>query len=210
MTTIFLIFSRILDQINAKEFSRISERPWDFLEQLCTGTWPGQKNTSNNETKNNDSRKATRQDLVTKWQKKSTDRVFLGKVPFRMQTTNNSLSTISSPVTTSSRLLPDNIRAQEIEPQTFLEGKLVVSGSKKRVIEIADIVTWIEAFTIFSMILCHTFLSCWKDLNQYKLLIIQTAGAFLTDRGSTTTSPSEKKPSLLAENLIERIKNHCV
>ena len=26
-------------------------------------------------------------------------------------------------------LLPDNIRAQEIEPQAFLEGKLVVSGS---------------------------------------------------------------------------------
>ena len=54
-------------------------------------------------------------------------------------------------------VLSDNIRAQEIEPQAFLEGKLVVSGSKKRVIEIADIVTWIEAFTIFSMILCHTF-----------------------------------------------------
>ena len=75
-------------------------------------------------------------------------------------------------------LLPDNIRAQEIEPQAFLEGKLVVSGSKKRVIEIADIVTWIEAFTIFSMILCHTFPSRWKDLNQYKLLIIQTARRF--------------------------------
>ena len=75
-------------------------------------------------------------------------------------------------------LLPDNIRAQEIEPQAFLEGKLVVSGSKKRVIEITDIVTWIEAFTIFSMILCHTFPSRWKDLNQYKLLIIQTARRF--------------------------------
>ena len=75
-------------------------------------------------------------------------------------------------------LLPDNIRAQEIEPQVFLEGKLVVSGSKKRVVEIADIITWIEAFTIFSMILCHTFPSRWKDLNQYKLLIIQTARRF--------------------------------
>ena len=32
-------------------------------------------------------------------------------------------------------LLPDNIRTQEIEPQAFLEGKLVVSGSKKRVID---------------------------------------------------------------------------
>ena len=85
-------------------------------------------------------------------------------------------------------LLPDNIRAQEIEPQAFLEGKLVVSGSKKRVVEIADIITWIEAFTIFSMILCLTFPSRWKDLNQYKLLlIIQTARHF------PDKSPSEKK-----------------
>ena len=43
-------------------------------------------------------------------------------------------------------------------------------GSKKWVIEIADIVTWTEAFTIFWMTLCHTFPSC-----QYKLLITQTA-----------------------------------
>ena len=75
-------------------------------------------------------------------------------------------------------LLPDNIRAQEIEPLAFLEGKLVVSGSKKRVVEIADIITLIEAFTIFCMILCHTFPSCWNDLNQYKLLIIQTTRCF--------------------------------
>ena len=75
-------------------------------------------------------------------------------------------------------LLPDNIRAQEIEPQAFLEGTLVVLVSKKRVVEIADIVTWIEAFTIFCMILCHTFPSRWKDINQYKLLIIQTARRF--------------------------------
>lgn len=75
-------------------------------------------------------------------------------------------------------LLPDNIRAQEIEPQAFLEGKLVVAGSKKRIVEIEDIVTWIEAFTIFSMILCNSFPARWKDLNQYKLLIIQTAKRF--------------------------------
>ena len=31
------------------------------------------------------------------------------------------------------------------------------TGSKKRVTEIADIVTWTEAFTIFWMTLCHTF-----------------------------------------------------
>ena len=75
-------------------------------------------------------------------------------------------------------LLPDNIRPQEIEPQAFLEWKLVVLGSKKRVVEIADIITWTEAFTIFCMIFCHTFPSRWKDLNHYKLLIIQTARCF--------------------------------
>ena len=69
-------------------------------------------------------------------------------------------------------LFPDNIRAQEIER------KLAVSGSTKRVIEITDIITCIEAFIIFSMILCHTSPSCWKDLNLYKLLIIHTARRF--------------------------------
>ena len=54
----------------------------------------------------------------------------------------------------------------------------MVSGSKKRVIEIADIVTWTDAFTTFSMILCHTFPSRWKNLNQYKLLITQTVRPF--------------------------------
>ena len=63
-------------------------------------------------------------------------------------------------------LLPDKIQAQEIKAHVFLEGKLVVSGSKKRVVEIADMVTWTEAFTIFCMILCHTFPSRWKGLNQ--------------------------------------------
>ena len=75
-------------------------------------------------------------------------------------------------------LFPDNIRAHEIEPKACLEGKLAVSGSKKRVIEITDIITWIKAFIIFSMILCHTSPSRWKNLNQYKLLIIQTARRF--------------------------------
>ena len=52
-------------QINAKEFPGIPEKwPWDFLEQFCTGTWPGQENTSNIETKNNDNRKATKQNSL--------------------------------------------------------------------------------------------------------------------------------------------------
>ena len=63
-------------------------------------------------------------------------------------------------------LLRDNIQAQEIKAHVFLEAKLVVSRSQKRVVEIADIVTWIEVFTIFCMILCHTFPSRWKGLRQ--------------------------------------------
>ena len=74
-------------------------------------------------------------------------------------------------------LLPDNIRAQEIEPQAFLEGKLVVSGPKKPVIEIADIVTWIEAFTIFSMILSHTFPSPCKSWLHYDIAFRKEAAA---------------------------------
>ena len=46
-------------------------REFFFLEQFCAGTWPGQKNTSNDETKNNDNRKATKQELVRKWLKKA-------------------------------------------------------------------------------------------------------------------------------------------
>ena len=58
-------------------------KPWDFLKQFCTGTWPGQENTSNIETKSNDNRKATKRELdryeVTK--ENIADRIFfLGKV----------------------------------------------------------------------------------------------------------------------------------
>ena len=45
-------------------------------------------------------------------------------------------------------LLAENLKAQETEPQTYLDGKLLVSSSKKRIQEITDIVTWVEAFTV--------------------------------------------------------------
>ena len=53
-------------------------------------------------------------------------------------------------------LLAENLKAQEVEPQTFLDGKLVVSSTKKRVTEITDIITWVQAFTVYSWILCST------------------------------------------------------
>ena len=68
-----------------------------------------------------------------------------------------------------------NLRGLEQEPQTFLEGKLLVFSSKCRQFEVKDILTWVEAFTIFQMALCAVFLHRWSDLTKYKLLIIQTA-----------------------------------
>ena len=71
-------------------------------------------------------------------------------------------------------LLSANLRTAEHEPQTFLDGKLVVS-KKRRAVEIQDILTWTEAFTIFQMVMCATHPHRWPDLTKYKLLIIQTA-----------------------------------
>ena len=75
-------------------------------------------------------------------------------------------------------LLPDNLKANESETQTFLEGKLVVAPARKRIVEIQDILTWVEAFTIYSIILCASQPARWADLSHYKLLIIQTAKKF--------------------------------
>ena len=47
-----------------RNFPRIPEKPWDFLEKFCSGTWPDQENTSNIENKRNDNRNATKKDFV--------------------------------------------------------------------------------------------------------------------------------------------------
>ena len=60
-------------------------------------------------------------------------------------------------------LLSANLRTAEHEPQTFLNGKLVVSN-KRRVVEIQHILTWTEAFTIFQMVMCATHPHLWPDL----------------------------------------------
>ena len=75
-------------------------------------------------------------------------------------------------------LLAENIRAQEAEPHTYLDGKLLVAPGKKRVVEITDILTWIQAFTIYQWIVCSTYPSRWQDTIQYKLLILHTASQF--------------------------------
>ena len=71
-------------------------------------------------------------------------------------------------------LLAGNLKAQETKPQTYLDRKLLVSSTKKRVQEITDIVTWVEAFTVYSWILCSAHPSRWQDITQHKLLILKT------------------------------------
>lgn len=72
-------------------------------------------------------------------------------------------------------LLSANLRAADMEPQTFLDGKLVVSSSRRRVVEVQDILTWTEALTIYQLVLCNTHPHRWADTTKYKLLVIQTA-----------------------------------
>lgn len=67
-----------------------------------------------------------------------------------------------------------NLPVVDQEPHTFLDGKLLVSR-KRRLVEITDILTWTEAFTIYQMIMCAAHPHRWPDLTKYKLLIIQTA-----------------------------------
>ena len=64
------------------------------------------------------------------------------------------------------------------KPHTYLDGKLLIAPAKKRVVEITDILTWIQAFTIYQWIFCSTYPSRWQDTTQYKLLILQMACQF--------------------------------
>ena len=57
--------------------------------------------------------------------------------------------------------------AVEQEPQVILDGKLVVSSSKCRQVEIEDILTWTEAFTVFHMMLCAVHPHHWPDMTMY-------------------------------------------
>lgn len=62
-------------------------------------------------------------------------------------------------------LFTANLRAEEQEPQTFLEGKLVVSSSKHRQVEIKAW-TWREAFAIFQLVMCTAHPQQWIDLTK--------------------------------------------
>ena len=76
-------------------------------------------------------------------------------------------------------LLSVNILQTDPESQAFLDRRLVfLPSTKKQRRCIEDIVTWSEAFTIFSLILTSYFPHRWKDLTSYKLLILPTYRQF--------------------------------
>ena len=76
-------------------------------------------------------------------------------------------------------LLSANIVQTEPETQAFLDGRFVfLPSAKKQRRRIEDIVTWSEAFTIFTLILTSYFPHRWKDLTSYKLLILRTYRQF--------------------------------
>jgi len=76
-------------------------------------------------------------------------------------------------------LLSANITEKEPESQVYFGSHLVVTPSaKKHRRKIDDIVSWSEAFSIFTLILTSYFPHRWKDLTCYKLLILQTQRHF--------------------------------
>ena len=84
-----------------------------------------------------------------------------------------------------SELLSSNIASAEPEPQLYFEGRLVLTSTpKKPKRRIEDITSWLEAFSIYCLILASHFPHRWKYLMNYQLLILR-AGF-----GSLMTAPS--------------------
>ena len=76
-------------------------------------------------------------------------------------------------------LLPSNIVLTEPDPQLLFDGRLVLTSPlKKPKRDIKDISTWLEAFSVYCLILLSYFPHRWKDLLQYQLLILRTFRQF--------------------------------
>jgi len=77
-------------------------------------------------------------------------------------------------------LLPSNLTpVTESEPQLLLDGRLVLTSQpKKHKRRLEDVVSWSEAFSIYSLILVSYYPQRWKDLLLYKLVIIRTNPLF--------------------------------
>ena len=78
-----------------------------------------------------------------------------------------------------SELLSSNIASAEPEPQLYFEERLVLTSTPKNPKwRIEDITSWLEAFSIYCLILASHFPNRWKDLMNYQLLILRTHRQF--------------------------------
>ena len=76
-------------------------------------------------------------------------------------------------------LLSTNLVLNEPEPQLLFNGQLVLTLTpKKPKGRVDDITSWLEAFSIYCLILSSHFPHRWKDLMQYQLLILRTHHQF--------------------------------
>jgi len=70
-------------------------------------------------------------------------------------------------------LLSANISQQEPEPQLLFDGRVVLTSTvKKHKRRIEDIITWMEAFSSYALVLTSCFPNRWRNLAQYQLLIL--------------------------------------
>jgi len=78
-----------------------------------------------------------------------------------------------------SELVAVNLVQKDPEPQLLLDDRLVMTSQPKKQRRcIEDIASWMEAFSIFSLILVSSFPHRWKDIMQYQLLILRTCRHF--------------------------------
>ena len=76
-------------------------------------------------------------------------------------------------------LLSVNIVSTESEPQLLYNGRLVLTSTPKRPKQhIEDTSSWLEAFSVHSLILLSQFPQWRRDLLQYQLLILRTHHQF--------------------------------
>ena len=74
-----------------------------------------------------------------------------------------------------SELMAANLQQNEPEPQLLLDGRLMLTTtSRKPKRRIEDVVSWVEAFSIFTLVMTTYFPHRWRDLTAYKLLILRT------------------------------------
>ena len=76
-------------------------------------------------------------------------------------------------------LLPSTVASAEPEPQLLFDGRLVLTSTpKKPKRRIEDKATWMEAFSVYCLIMISSFPRRSRDLLQYKLLILRTYRQF--------------------------------